>query len=384
MALLFRRQNLDPRSFTSFSFFLFADKTLNLLLLYFLLEINLDSYNEFEYVISIASIAHIFLESGLSSFVFEEFRISSSTKLSIKYFRGSLSILLSVLIVIVIIAFTSGLELVAFIGIQTGYFAVLKLETSIWRLIDRPAIPYKFGALLSIICLLIIILFNKFALETILGIRFSLLLVYSIWCFNNKWKKIWEIYLNSWNYSSPIILNVVLNMFMLNVVKIFGWNHLESSELASLNIIFRVSSLITIFHTSISGFLMKLNYQANSKRIRMQRIFSHAKLIIILTAFLSVLTIQLMNFKIININISSLVIIGVLLSGTFSNIASYSEVFLARVNKRWLILLSSAAGLFVFIILSNIFYKNVGTLLVSVSLSYLTIIALRTYHVKNS
>lgn len=384
MASLLNRQNFDPQSFSSFSFFLILDKTLNLLLLYFLLKVNLESYNDLEYVISIASIAHIFLESGLSSYAFEEFRISTSPKLIIKYFRGSLSILLSTLILTVIIAFISSFELFAFVGIQIGYFAILKLETSIWRLVDRPSIPYKFGALFSIICIALTILSRQFALEAIFGFRFSLILVYSIWYFNSNWKKIWEIYFNSWNYSLPINSNIVLNMFMLNVVKIFGWNHLDSSKLSSLNIIFRVSSLINIFHTSISGFLMKSNYHTNSYQLRMQRIKNHAKLIFVLTAFLSVLMIVIMNFNLIELNVSSLVIIGVLLKGALSNISSYSEVFLARVNKRWLILLSSASGLVVFFILINFLQTNINTLIASVSLSYFTIILIRTYYVQNS
>lgn len=384
MGSLFKQKVLKLRQFSRYSLFFGLDKALNLLILYVLIKKNVSNYNEIEYVISIASILYIAIESGLGSYIFEEFKEHSLTNSRIIDFRSVLSLLLILTVILSLGGLSMGCNLVTYAALQIGYLSCLKLEISIWRVKDKPSVPFVINSMLSSVLIMVLLLAEQGIVEIYFSSRFFIVLFYIIKFIKLDFELFKKLMFKSWNYSLPINLNVIASMFMLNVIKIVGWNTLQSDTLASLNIVFRISSLITMAHSAVSGFLMKSNYQIDSTLVRVRRIWSHSVLILMLVGCLSGITYGLMHTGYLNMNISFGIFTGILSIASLSSIAAYTEVFLARLNRRWIILLSSILGTVCFLLLSYIFNISLTSLVLSVVMANIIIIIIRLFYVISS
>lgn len=384
MGSLFKQKGLKLRQFSRYSLFFGLDKALNLFLLYVLIKKDVSNYNEIEYVISIASILYIAVESGLGSYIFEEFKENSLTNSRIFDFRSVLSLLLILTVILSLGGLSTGYNIVTYAALQIGYLSCLKLEISIWRVKDKPSVPFVINSMLSIVLIVVLLYAEQWIVEIYFSSRLLIVLFYIIKFFKIDLELFEILMFQSWSYSLPINLNVVASMFMLNIIKIIGWNTLQIETLASLNIVFRISSLITMAHSAVAGFLMKSNYQIDSTSVRVRRIYSHAALILMLVGCLSVITYGLMYTGYLNMNISFGIFTGILSIASLSSIAAYTEVFLARLNRRWIILITSIFGTMCFLLLSLIIPKSLSSLVLSVVLANITIIIIRLFYVVSS
>lgn len=365
-----------------YTFLNYSDKFLTFCLPLAILYItkNQKTYNEIEYILSLANIAIVFLELGMRTYFFYGYSIANNkdeyTQNVNNYFTTLFSIyFFASLLLFPFIYFVNGNAsyLLIFIATRSLFLLLTGFYNSYFRLVDTPSAIFKFTIPTNLLSIILIILFTEINIQNGLYPFFlpqMLASIFAIFWFkkHKPFKHIKELYQYlkvALSYSWPIILNVLLITYINNFAKIYAYNKMSAEDMFQLSYLLRISLIIQMMHVSISGYYSKQIFidktpGINKRILGLYSIFMSISVLMVLV-FVLIFN-QIPSLPSVNINSSFIAIIAYTIVWCYQ---AYFELYLNKYKQTKHIL--------IFSIVSMIFYTAIvwlgfGNTIISLSL----------------
>lgn len=253
------------------------------------------TYNEVEYIFSIASLLFVFLELGIKPYYFYAYKNSENKTKLISEIKGSINLLVWIYTVVLIVSF--GLHfselvhmkaLYFFIAIRAVYLFLSSFLNYHYRLLDNPSWIYPITISINIGSIGILLI------EKIVNLSYNLLFLFflfpftfiilyaikNIKDFNLKiLKSFFSILKKAIYYSWPIILNILLISFMNNYGKIYAYEYLNEDAMFQISFALRLSLIIHLAHASALGYLSKNIYINYTPKMFWKNFLLYSKMI---------------------------------------------------------------------------------------------------------
>lgn len=337
-------------------------------------------YNEIEYIYSIAAVAAVVLELGVSNYFLYAYRQADDRDRLVENVKGclllQLSIYLSFGVLLVSAAFVYGLDITVtylYILVRTLYMYFLSFFVIYYRLIDNPSkvFVYSFCVNLTTILLLVAVKIFVGSIDLVylfLSQMVLLLATFGYYLYHRSQTSLSNLvsYLKqSLAFAWPIILNIFLFMFISNYGKIYARNFLSGDDMFQISFVQRAAIIIQLAHASAVGYLSKrifIDHKAgiNPRVLALYSIMMTASVGLVLFLFL---TLNFLRLAItVEINAVTLLIVAYTVAWCY---VAYFELYVNRMNKNKYILLFSCVASVVFV---TVLLLNLGTPLYTISL----------------
>ena len=327
-------------------------------------------YNEIEYIYSIAAVAAVAIELGVSNYFLYAYRQADNRNLLVRNVRGWFLLQLAIYqllgITLLSVAALCGLDVTftyIYILVRTLYMFFLSFFIVYFRLIDRPSkiFIYSLSANLITILLLAVARFvlHQIDLAYLFLSQMALLLTAFIYYMSQRsqisFSGLVSYVKQSLTFAWPILLNVFLFMFISNYGKIYARNFLSQDDMFHISFVQRVSITIWVAHASAVGYLSKrifIDRQAGVSR-SVLGLYSVMVAGCVGLVFLAFFLLKRLHSAIsVDIDAVTILIIAHTVAWCY---VSFFEMYVNRINKNKYILLFSliASAVFGCILLLN-------------------------------
>lgn len=309
-----------------------------------------EEYIQLEYIISIVTIILTFLDIGLNGYIFYFYQKAESKRIALitsqKINAFFYFILLSIGFILLLFDFFV-LEInkfLIFIIFRCLFVYFSKYLISYFRLKDKPtnAIYFSLSVNFLTACILLTYYLMKdvFQLSYFFVPQIILVLLTSFFVLKS-FKRLRKIKIEFWNYiknsflfSWPTMLQVLVMMYLSNYGKIHALGSLVENEAVTLGMTMRISIIIQLAHATFIGYntkriLVHENYLSIEKKLLIEY------LTILLTCFiLVVLLLFIVNYSL-DLEILNLLTIQflIVLYTVIWCLYSYFELYFQRINK---------------------------------------------------
>lgn len=250
------------------------DKALNFVLPLIILIICDDkqTYNEIEYVYSVALMVLVFIEIQ-RYYLFYGYRLSSDKDEFTQVARNvcdGICFILFVLGLFLWIIFYNYYSFLIWIVVRTLHLFILNFYNYYYRLIDNPCKIFYISIGISLITIALIYLSNENLINpTYLFLFFVVPLVFITYyavfrglkyLFMSGLRPMWKCIKQALLYSWPIVVNMFFFSIINNYGKIFAFNHMSQQEMYEFAFSMRISLIILMIHTSFWAYYSKNIY----------------------------------------------------------------------------------------------------------------------------
>ncbi len=337
-------------------------------------------YNEIEYIYSIAAVAAVVIEFGVSNYFLYAYRQAADRDRLVADVRGWFLLQLAAYellgMALLAIAALAGFDVTLtylYIFIRTIYTCFLVFFVVYYRLVDRPAKVFAYSITVNTITILLLILAGNVLAGIDLAYLFAgqaALLAATFVYYVTQRSRINLAGLlgylkQSLAFAWPIILNVFLFMFISNYGKVYARNFLSPEEMFQISFVQRVAIIIWLAHASVVGYLSKrifIDQKAGINR-RVLALYSAMMAASVLLVFAGLVVITVLNLSF-TVEINSITNLIVAYTVAWCYVA-YFELYINRMNKNRYILLFSAVASVVFV---AVLLLNPGVPLYTISL----------------
>jgi O-antigen/teichoic acid export membrane protein len=257
-----------------YSFLNYIDKGINFLVPFVILKLvpDGDIYGKVEYIISLSLLLSSFLDFGLRTYFLYAYRKSIDRE---KFIINANSILLTLLFfyvtVFLLYGFIFGVKYFYIFCIPRFIFLTfINIKGVIFRLEDKQSSIFIYSLLINILIIVSVFLSYLFELKFDLFIYSMSYILFCIGVFFNFAKKnmldvgkikiyFYEI-MNSIKFSWPLILVLFFATMQNNLLKIYGYNNLNTSEFERLSIFLRFFFIMILAHGAAINYYSKYIY----------------------------------------------------------------------------------------------------------------------------
>lgn len=376
-------------------------------ILYLLTTKNQNTYNKIEFIISLGAVIAPVFEFGLRNYLLYGYRDSDNPQLFVGK-ASSYFLIISYLYFIVWLIISIVLKMLnlnsfiifAIVGIRILYNNIFAFFSIVARLKDSPSKIFLLSITVNgITCILIMVLnlFNiPLSIQLIFLTHIIAVLGFGLYiCINRIWKQwhgIIEYVKKALIYSWPLILNIFLVMLAQNIGKIYTKLFLNEEAMTRIALAQRVTLIIQLGHTSITGYLSKKMFLEKGLEIS-------KKILLLYTLVLSVSIAMCILFSLLlylfmssyNLLIDPIFYIMIIYTALWCY-SAFFEIYLSRNNKNIYIPITTVISFSLFIIALMVF-KFMGVMgiafamgvhgLMSLILIMITIKALKKKYVYN-
>ena len=242
-----------------------------------------------------------------------------------------------------------------FILIRSIYALTVAFYSYYFRLIDDPSKIYKYSLSVSLLTLFFVgcIYLLSINIELLYFFLFQIILiVYFIYVgkrsvLNFKFSKFILYAKEAINYSYPIMINLIMITVITQFGKVYAYNFLSINDMTVLSFIQRISLILVLFHSSLSGFYAKKLFTSNDINVH-KKIFRLYFSVISAVSFLIFISLYF-SIGLGYLQVDVLLVFVMLLSTFIWCITAYFELYFNRDNKNKYVPLVTLIGFVVFI-----------------------------------
>jgi hypothetical protein len=341
------------------------------------------TYNEIEYIYSIAAVISIVIDVGMSTYFFYAYRDASDRERLIMEMESSFllqfalyAVLGGALAVILAMAGTISGTLYLFVAARALTSMFLAFYTVYYRLVDRPARVFLISISVNVGTVIAIV-----SAGTALGsvsiwsvfVSQMALIVLAVVYFSVRKNKVpvavlVQMLSKAMRFAWPVMLNLFLFMFVANYGKVYARNFLPSEDMFHISFVQRISLIIQLAHASAVGYLAKRIFVERAGQINPRVILLYSMMIaggvvmvlsaLIVTAYLPV------NMS---VGLDAVTVLMILYTVVWCY-AAFFELYVNRMNKNVFILLFSLVSAAVFVGFLNFGF---GSPLINISVAML-------------
>jgi hypothetical protein len=338
------------------------DKLLAILTIIIVISLFKDKllFNELEYIFAISAIVAIFLELGLSSYVFYGFKVTKDKTLFLDQFKTTYQVLGFYAMILTFVSLIFGFfKSFFFYYVLVKAFSIIFLNIlkSYVRITDTPEKIFWYSIPTNLISIIILSVFYFFNIK--INLFYFLLpnLILLIFLFFKKINlrfNVKPVIQQSLIFAWPIIFNSILYIILNNYIKIYAYNFFDSEEMYRISIIQRFSQVTFIIQVATVAFFSKKLYLQKDNHINWKGLFLYF-FVLLFSVFLSILvtylyirffTDTLFVFNLLELNYVLLFIYPALFCFN-----AFIELYFGRKNQNSKMLMSSFSGFLIFIIL---------------------------------
>ena len=332
----------------------FIDKGVNFCIPIMILYLfDKEVYSEIEYIISTSLFISCFLDFGIRSYAFYDYKLRKD--LAIEEVKNALDTILIPQLLIYTIALILYPNIITIaISLRAFFFSFQYIFTTYNRLVDTPYKSFMYSIPINLLLLLVAL--SVFIADKSYNINWYIICYVAFAVFylikylssTDRQKKIVSTFnymLESILFSWPIMLCLIGSTLVQNIIKIYGYNKISIDEYSEYALTLRLFMLAVLLYQSINGYFQKEIYIC--KRFPFKVFFLYVACALI--GFVIALIIWLVLPSISNFHF--LPLIGFILLCSYYLllcIRSFLEAFLMKYNQVKKIALFSVISILIF------------------------------------